>query len=356
MKTIRVQLKPSYDVLIGKGLLAGTGARIERLLRPSRVIVIASRRVQRLHGRTLLSGFRTRPTVITLPDGEAYKRVDVLRVALEKMLQAGADRKSCVVAFGGGMTGDLAGLAASLYMRGIPVVQVPTTLLAQVDAAIGGKTAVNLPAAKNIVGTFHQPRLVVSDTDVLGTLADREYCAGIFEIVKCAAIRDARLFRFLESNAGKLQMRDAGVLARVIAAAVKVKAQIVAADEKESGLRRILNFGHTIGHALEAAGDYQQLLHGEAVGLGMIAAAEIGVNVGVTPPELAERIIAGTLRFGPLPVARVRPETVLRALMRDKKAERGVPHFVLIDKLGSTVIRRDVPMKLVRDAIRSVCA
>jgi 3-dehydroquinate synthase len=235
-------------------------------------------------------------------------------------------------------------------------VQIPTTLLAQVDAAIGGKTAVNLAAGKNLVGTFHQPRLVIADTSVLRTLPERELRAGLFEVIKCGAIRDAGLFRTVEHNAGRLIAGDQVALERVITAAVKVKADVVAADEKESDLRRILNFGHTVGHALEAATGYRKLLHGEAVGLGMIAAAEIGVNVGVTPERAAERIIGCVLQYGPLPKVKVDAARVFRTISSDKKTVNAKPHFVLIDKLGSTVIRNDVPPHVIKDAIRSVIA
>jgi 3-dehydroquinate synthase len=261
-----------------------------------------------------------------------------------------------VIAFGGGSIGDLAGFAASIYMRGIPVVQVPTTLLAQVDASVGGKTAINLGRAKNLVGTFHQPTLVISDTSLLSTLADRDFRAGLFEVIKCGVIFDAALFSFFERSAQKILERDGSAIERVVTAAIKMKAEIVSADPRESGLRRILNFGHTIGHALEAAGGYRKLLHGEAVALGMIAAAEIGVNLGVTTPDVAERLISCILQFGPLPMARFNSATILRSLASDKKSVSGRPHFVLLDKIGSTVVRNDVPKELIQNAVRSVTA
>jgi 3-dehydroquinate synthase len=319
---------------------------------------VTSRTVGKLYGDALIKSFsgRVAVTLISIPDGERAKNPAMLERVLEQFAQAGADRKSCVVALGGGVIDDLAGFAASVYMRGIPVVQIPTTLLAQVDAAIGGKTAVNLAAGKNLVGTFHQPRLVIADTSVLRTLPERELGAGLFEVIKCGAIRDAGLFRTVEQNAGRLIAGDQVALERVITAAVKVKADVVAADEKESDLRRILNFGHTVGHALEAATGYRKLLHGEAVGLGMIAAAEIGVNVGVTPEKVAERIIGCVLQYGPLPKVKVDAATVFRTISSDKKTVNAKPHFVLIDKLGSTVIRNDVPPHVIKDAIRSVIA
>ena len=358
MKTVRVQLQPSYDVLIGKGLLATAGRRIERLVGASRYLVLTSRTVGKLYGDRLIASFsgRTPVTLISIPDGERAKSPTMLARVLEQFAKAGADRKACVVALGGGVVGDLAGFAASVYMRGIPVVQVPTTLLAQVDAAIGGKTAVNLAAGKNLVGTFHQPRLVMADTAVLRTLSSRELRAGLFEVVKCGAIRNAGLFRTMERDATELLAGSEAAFVRVITAAVKVNANVVVSDEKESDLRRILNFGHTIGHALEGATGYRTLLHGEAVGLGMIAEAEIGVNVGVTPQAVAERLIACCLAYAPLPKPRVAMGSVLRALALDKKAEHSAPRFVLLDAIGSTVIRKDVPSDVIRSAIRSVVA
>lgn len=358
VKTVRVQLKPSYDVLIGKGLLATAGRRIEPLIGASRYVVVTSRTVGKIYADALIASFsgRTPVTVISIRDGESAKSTTMLEHVLEQFAKAGADRKSCVIALGGGVIGDLAGFAASVYMRGIPVVQIPTTLLAQVDAAIGGKTAVNLAAGKNLVGTFHQPRLVIADTSVLRTLPQRELRAGLFEVIKCGAIHDGGLLRTMERDASALMTGDQAKLERVITAAVRVKAGVVVADVMESDLRRILNFGHTVGHALEAATGYHTLLHGEAVGLGMIAAAEIGVNIGVTPEDVAERIISCVLQYGPLPKVKADAGRVFRTIRSDKKTVNARPHFVLIERLGSTVIRNDVPDAVIKSAIRSVIA
>jgi 3-dehydroquinate synthase len=356
VQTIRVNTAPPYEVLIGRGLLT----RISPFLRDisaTQVLVVTSRRVSKLHGSRLRSALKGHKlTWIELPDGERVKDIGTLGRLLQRFARSGADRKSCVVAFGGGSIGDLAGLAASIYMRGIPVVQVPTTLLAQVDASVGGKTAINLENAKNLVGTFHQPALVLSDTSVLSTLSDRDFRAGLFEVIKCGAICDAELFSFCERFTDKILKRDAAAVERIVTAAIKIKAEVVSADPKESGLRRVLNFGHTIGHALEAAGGYLKLLHGEAVALGMIAAAEIGVNMDLTPPETAERLISCILQFGPLPKANFSTATVLRSLASDKKSVSGRPHFILLDRIGSTLIRNDVPDELIRNAVRSVTA
>jgi 3-dehydroquinate synthase len=354
VQAIRVNTAPPYEVLTGRGLLSRIGPFL-RQIHATQALVVTSRRVSTLHGSKLkgaLKGYRS--AWIELPDGERVKDMRTLDRVLQQFARAGADRGSCVIAFGGGSIGDLAGFAASVYMRGIPVVQVPTTLLAQVDASVGGKTAINLGSAKNLVGTFHQPAIVVSDTSVLKTLSDRDFRAGLFEVIKCGAICDPEFFSWCEQSAPKMLTRDPAAIERIVTAAIRIKAEIVSADPTERGLRRILNFGHTIGHALEAAGGYRTLLHGEAVALGMIAAAEIGVNMDITSPEVAERLISCVLQFGPLPKAKFSTSMVMRSLGSDKKSVSGRPHFVLLDKLGSTVIRSDVPDDLIRHAIRSV--
>jgi len=354
VQAIRVNTAPPYEVLTGRGLLSRIGSFL-RQINATQALVVTSRRVSKLHGSKLKSALKAHKSAwIELPDGERVKDLRTLDRVLQQFARAGADRRSCVVAFGGGSIGDLAGFAASVYMRGVPVVQVPTTLLAQVDASVGGKTAINLGKGKNLVGTFHQPAFVLSDTSVLNTLSDRDFRAGLFEVIKCGAICDPDLFSWCERSAPKILERDPATIERIVTAAIKIKAEIVSADPIESGLRRILNFGHTIGHALEAAGGYRRLLHGEAVALGMIAAAEIGVNMDITPPEAAERLISCVVQFGPLPKAKFSTSTVMRSLASDKKSVSGRPHFVLIDKLGSPVIRNDVPDEMIRHAIRSV--
>lgn len=293
-------------------------------------------------------------TVILVPDGESHKSLSTVERLLQEFVRAGADRGSLVIAFGGGVVGDIAGFAASVYMRGIPVAQVPTTLLAQVDAAIGGKTGVNLSEGKNLAGTFHQPRLVVCDNKVLATLSDREYRAGLFEVIKCGVIRDAGLFRFMEADDQAVLARKGPAVEKIVCAAVAVKAKVVAQDERESDLRRILNFGHTIGHALEAATGYRRFLHGEAVGLGMIAAAEIGVARGVTPPEVAARIVDTVMVYGPFPQVDVTAAQLMRHVATDKKAVAGVPRFVLASAIGKTAIVSGVTTAQIAAAVHSL--
>jgi 3-dehydroquinate synthase len=360
VKKIPVKLADaSYDVLIKDGLIADAGPRIrDSVPEVSRFIVITSRRVRSLWGRTLESGLRRARipfSVLTLPDGEKYKDFKTVETLIKEMAAAGADRQSVVIALGGGVVGDIAGFAASIYMRGIPIIQVPTTLLAQVDASIGGKTGVNLPAGKNLVGAFHQPKVVLIDPQALSTLPERELNAGFFEVIKCGVIRDAKLFRAIEdASANHRSTKD--FLEKAITASVRVKADIVSRDEREGGLRRILNFGHTIGHALEAEGGYKRLLHGEAVGWGMIAAAKIGEEVGVTPENVSRRIESAVLNYGPLPKIRVQSSAILRLIQTDKKTLHGIPHFVLCTSIGKATVSSKVPISVIRSAIEHINA
>ena len=357
MNTVTIKLQPPYAVHIGRALLAAAGARIAALdLDPTHVVIVTSPRVAHLWGRELEAGLRRakmKVSVLRIPDGEEKKNLKTVETLLRGLARLGADRRSLLVALGGGVIGDVAGFAAASYMRGVNVVQVPTTLLAQVDAAIGGKTGVNLPEGKNLAGAFHQPSMVLADTRTLSTLSGRQFRAGLFEVIKCGVIADAALFRFCENAAERRRIlaRDPDALEAIVTAAVRVKAKIVAADEREAGLRRLLNFGHTIGHALEAESSYRCFLHGEAVAWGMIAAAEIGANAGVTPPETAERIVAAVLSYGPLPPVKASPAALVRLLQRDKKTVRGVPHFVLARSLGKAEVVSGISSRIFIDAI-----
>jgi 3-dehydroquinate synthase len=352
VKTIRVRMKPPYPVVIGGDALARVPAIVDRL-RPSKVFIVTSPRVRKLWGGAVQQKLHAK--WIEVPDGEQSKSLSTVERIARAMIRNGADRKSVVVAFGGGVIGDMAGFAAATYMRGIPVVQVPTTLLAQVDAAIGGKTGVNLPEGKNLIGTFHQAAAVIADTRFLATLPARAFRSGLFEVIKCAVIADRQLFTTLEREREKILSHAARVLERVIADAVVVKANVVAADEREGDLRRILNFGHTIGHALEAASSYKEFLHGEAIAWGMIAAAEIGVNSGVMQADEAERLINLIMAYGPLPAVKVDPRRVMRLIRSDKKTVLGVPHFVLTPKIGMATVVRGVDSQIVRAAVEGIC-
>jgi 3-dehydroquinate synthase len=345
--------------MVGPGLLRRAGREVRRVLPDpdSRVFVITSPNVRRHWGEALeksLQEARLPYEVLEMHDGEPAKRLNTVEQLAERLVDARADRKSLLVAFGGGVVGDSTGFLAAIFMRGIPVVQIPTTVVAQVDASIGGKTGVNLRAGKNLVGSFHQPSVVLVDPDILQTLAEREFRSGLFEALKCGVIRDSALFDFMETNTKKILARDGRTVLRVIADSIRVKADVVSADEKESGLRRILNFGHTIGHALEAATEFSHFLHGEAVALGMMAAAAIGRDAGACSAATADRIIAATLAYGPLPAVKCDVQAVMDRLGGDKKTVGGTVHFVLPQKIGKVKISGDVPVDVVRNAVGSI--
>jgi 3-dehydroquinate synthase len=360
VKRIRVRLKQNgYDVLIGGGLLHRAGREVKRLLPStgSRVFIVTSPTVRRHWGDALeksLKQAKVDYAVLEMNDGEPAKRLDSLERLAEQMVNGGADRKSLVLALGGGVIGDCAGFLAAIFLRGIPVVQVPTTLLAQVDASIGGKTGVNLSAGKNLIGAFHQPRAVLVDPDVLSTLNDREFRAGLFESLKCGVIRDKALFDFMCRHRAKVLGRDRKALLRIIVDSIRVKAEVVAADEKESDLRRVLNFGHTIGHALESATGYTHFLHGEAVAWGMIAAAAIACDSGFCSPEIAEQITVAVKAYGPLPMVKCGVGEIMGRLSADKKTVAGAVHFVLPLKIGKVKIAGDVPAEVVRQAVEQI--
>jgi 3-dehydroquinate synthase len=292
--------------------------------------------------------------VLIMPDGEAAKRLRTLEKLASAMVTAGADRGSIVLALGGGVVGDVAGFLASIFMRGIPVVQIPTTLVAQVDSAIGGKTGVNLVSGKNLIGTFHQPLAVLADPDVLVTLPDREYRSGLLEAMKYGVIRNPAIFELMETQREAILRRDGALLEQLIVECIRVKADVVSADEREGGERRILNFGHTIGHALESATKYRHFLHGEAVGWGMVAAALIGREMGFAEPAVAERITSLVLAYGPMPVVKVDAKRVLTLLQSDKKTIGGVPHFILAKSMGEVEVVSSVEPASVRRAVAEV--
>ena len=306
--TIHVPPQP-YQAWIENGLLMRAGSVLADLLpQSSRVFVVTVPPVRKRWGSKLTASLKAggfAPQVLMIADGEPSKRLATVETLAEKLARLGADRKSVIIALGGGVVGDVSGLLASLYMRGVEFVQIPTTVLAQVDASIGGKTGVNLVAGKNLVGTFCHPRVVLIDPTLLKTLPDREFRAGLYEALKCGVIGSVELFLRFEQNRARILKRDAGEVEWVIAQSVKLKAEVVSADEREGGLRRVLNLGHTIGHALEAETGYKSLLHGEAVAWGMIAATNIALSVGRTDSVTAGRIADAVLSLGRLPEVNV---------------------------------------------------
>ena len=352
--TITVQPCP-YDAVIENGLLERAGEHLRRVMgNRQHLFVVTVPPVRRKWGKKLLgslsaAGFKER--VVEMRDGEPAKKLATIEALAENLTRMGADRDAAVVAFGGGVIGDTAGLLASLYMRGVDLVQIPTTVQAQLDAAIGGKTGVNLRAGKNLLGTFHQPRAVLIDPAVLSTLPERQFRAGLYEALKCGVIGKPELFSRPERVDAKALRRDASALEWVIAESVRLKAEIVSSDERENGLRRVLNFGHTIGHALEAESGYRHFLHGEAVAWGMIAATHIAVMTDLIDNNNALRISNAVLNLGSLPKIQARSRDLVRLLQRDKKTHAGKIHFVLPREIGKVEIVNDVPEKIVMVAL-----
>jgi 3-dehydroquinate synthase len=293
-------------------------------------------------------------SVLSFPGSESRKRMAEVEALAEQMVEAGGDRSSLVIAFGGGIVGDLAGFLAAIFMRGIPVIQIPTTLLAQVDAAVGGKTGANLVSGKNLIGSFHQPLVVLIDPDVLKTLPEREYRAGLYEIIKCGVIRDAELFHTLDRDVTKVLAQEPGLVEHVIAAAVRIKAEVVTADEREGDLRRILNFGHTVGHALEAETHYNHFLHGEAVAFGMRAATRLAERTGCLNASDASAIESVVDRYGPIPsLDGIVARNLAARLRSDKKTVQGKIHFVLPVRIGEVKIVTGVDDALVLESIEA---
>ncbi len=300
-----------------------------------------------------LAGFE----VLHFPGGEPNKRLSVLESLADQMLARGADRSSVLVAFGGGICGDVGGFLAAIFMRGIPVIQVPTTLLAQVDAAVGGKTGVNLQGGKNLLGSFHQPHAVLIDPAVLHSLPPREYRAGLFEVIKHGIIASPELFSILAHRSADVLAQHPEILEKIIDESVRIKAAVVSADEKEGGLRRILNYGHTLGHALEAETNYSLLLHGEAVAYGMLAAGHLAVITGHLAPEIAAELSRVIHLYGPLPaLSGITPEALAAHIYKDKKTIQGQTHFVLATAIGQTQIVPGIPHSAVVAAAAAALA
>lgn len=349
MRRIRVRAGAGhYEVLCGAGALVRAAARLRRLEGVTGLYILSSPRVWRACGRAVAACFPGVP-VLLFDDREPAKRLAVVERLARRLLRAGADRGALLLAVGGGVVGDVAGFVAATYQRGVRVAQLPTTLVAQVDAAIGGKTGVNLPEGKNQLGAFWPPVLVAAEPALLASLPPREFRSGLYEVAKCGVIADRALFQFLERRLPALLRRDARALGRAVFSAARVKARIVSRDEREAGLRRLLNFGHTLGHALEAATGYRRFRHGEAVGWGMLAATEIARRLGRITGLEAARIAGLVRRIGPLPPLPPIPPARLAALLRgDKKARAGRVRFVLPRRIGRVEVCDDVPPPLLR--------
>ncbi len=350
MIELEVDLGPrTYPILIGAGLLQRPGILAPHLS-GNQAMVVTNRTVAPLYLDALCSALgEVQADIVQLDDGERFKTLASYSQIVDALLDKRHSRTTTIVALGGGVVGDIAGFAAATYQRGVACIQVPTTLLAQVDSSVGGKTAVNHPLGKNMIGAFHQPACVLADTDTMATLPEREYRAGLAEVLKYGIIRDAAFFSWLEDNAAALLRRETGAVARAVQTSCATKAEVVAQDERESGLRAILNFGHTFGHAIETLTGYEQLLHGEAVAIGMALAADCSARHGMLAERDAARVRAAIVALGlstEVPPG-IEPAAMLDAMAVDKKAVDGRMRLVLARSIGDAVVVEDV----VRDAL-----
>jgi 3-dehydroquinate synthase len=343
----------TYPVRISGGLAGQLAALVDGLDVPKRRFIVSNPTVWGLHGEAFPRLSDEEP--ILLPDGERFKQLSTVGRIYDALIRSSADRATTIVAIGGGVVGDVAGFAAATYLRGVPVVQVPTTLLAQVDSAIGGKVGVNLAAGKNLIGAYHQPAAVLIDPQLLGSLPRREFRAGLYEVVKYGVIASRPLFDRVRTDLKRLFSRDPEVLEPVITECCQIKGRVVEEDERESGPRRALNYGHTLGHALEAITKYRRFRHGEAVGYGMLAAASLGVARGTMTAEDRDALASLIAQMGPLPsVSDLSARQLIEAIGRDKKVIAGRLHFVLPAGIGATTMVNDVSVTELTDAARGL--
>ncbi len=355
---VRVQTaQQTYDILIAEGLI-GQAKSFSGLPASTRAVVVSNATVAQHYKAPLLASLASHFEMVTsidLPDGEAFKDWATLNLVFDHLLSTGADRKTVLFALGGGVVGDVTGFAAACFMRGISFVQVPTTLLAQVDSSVGGKTGVNHPAGKNMIGAFHQPLRVLCDVATLDTLPQRELSAGLAEVIKYGPIADATFLQWLEVNLDALLARDHAALKHAIRRSCEIKAHVVGLDEREAGLREILNFGHTFGHAVEAGLGFGTWLHGEAVACGMVMASELSARLGLVPLAVVERL-RRLIERARLPVLgpALGVQRYMDLMRVDKKAQGGEIRFVLIEELGRAVVRT-APDELVAQAIEAHC-
>lgn len=354
MHPVRVDVRAAtggYHVLLGDGLTGRLGRLLDEHRVGARRFVVTNPVVWRFHGERI-AGALPGAEVIQVPDGERYKLLASVSRIYEALVRAEADRGSVVVAVGGGVIGDMAGFAAATFLRGIGLVQVPTTLLAQVDASVGGKVGVNLASGKNLVGAFYPPRLVITDTDVLRTLPRREYRAGLYEVIKYGMACSAELFSRLQADAAGVADPASPAVAPIVAECCRIKASVVSADEREAGPRRVLNFGHTAGHAIETVTAYRRFRHGEAVAWGMLVASQVAVGRGLLSADDDRALKSLIMKMGPLPhVADLPAAQLVEAMRRDKKTVDGTLHFVLPAGIGTTSIVNDVRARELTSAL-----
>ncbi|HXQ25527.1 MAG TPA: 3-dehydroquinate synthase [Candidatus Acidoferrales bacterium] len=358
MPTIRVSSSSGpYDVVCAPGALSRAASLIARLGDSTGTFILSSPRVWRNCGRAIASKVpgKAAKHPILFDDRESLKRLQAVEAISRQLIRAGADRRAVIVAVGGGVVGDVAGFAAASYLRGVRLVHIPTTVVAQVDSAIGGKTGVNLPEGKNLVGAFYPPKLVIADPVLLGTLPHREYRSGLYEVIKYGVIADRQLFVFLERHMPAVLRRDPEALGKIISRSIAIKARVVGADEREGGLRQILNFGHTLGHALEAATGYRRFLHGEAIAWGMIAATMMALATDRLALMEAFRIVRLITSVGPLPDVPAIPGAKLRSILAgDKKARGGRVLWVLPRRIGKTEWGIEMPWPVVERSLESL--
>ncbi|KMQ80821.1 3-dehydroquinate synthase [Candidatus Burkholderia pumila] len=354
MITVNVELgERAYPIHIGAGLIGRTELFAPHIKGAS-VAIVTNSTVGPLYGDTLrvaLEPLGKKVTTVVLPDGEAHKNWETLNQIFDLLLTERADRKTTLISLGGGVVGDMMGFAAACYMRGVPFIQVPTTLLSQVDSSVGGKTGINHPLGKNMIGAFYQPQAVIADIGALHTLPERELAAGIAEVIKTAAIKDVEFFEWIEANIGALNERNDDALAHVVKRSCEIKASVVASDEREGGQRAILNFGHTFGHAIEAGLGYGQWLHGEAVGCGMVMAADLSVRLGRLADVARQRLVR-VIEAAKLPVIapKLGDDRYVDLMRVDKKAEAGEIKFILLTHFGETEIT-GAPDQAVRETL-----
>lgn len=359
MKKIRVNLGDrSYDICIGSNILGKIGSKLKFLSSIPKTAIISNPAVYRLYGKKVLnsirsSGFDAIPVII--PDGEKYKDISIVQKIYGELLSHRLDRKSALIALGGGVIGDITGFVASTYMRGIDYIQIPTTLLAQVDSSVGGKTGVNHKLGKNMIGTFYQPKLVWIDIDTLKTLPQKELLAGLAEVIKYGVIWDTKLFAFLENNRDKILRLDKKSLAHIIKRSCEIKAEVVSKDEREAGLRAILNYGHTIGHAIETATGYKKYLHGEALAIGMHTEARLAEKLGIVS-EKSVREIKSLIDSYCLPSempSKIDVNSLLPSMQLDKKAVAGELKFILPERIGKVRIQKGIEGRIIRETLKT---
>lgn len=353
---MRVELADrSYDIHVGPDLLQEAGGLIGELGLASRLVIVTNPTVSSLYLGPLQDALAplsiaAEPLVIEIPDGERFKTLDTVATIYDAVLDLGGDRSVMMIALGGGVVGDLAGFAAATIFRGIRLVMVPTTLLAQVDSSVGGKTGVDRPQGKNLVGAFYQPEMVLADTGCLATLPEREYRAGIAEVVKYGVILDAGLFELLENNISAIEAGDARLIAKIVARCCEIKAGVVARDERDTGARAVLNFGHTVAHAIEKLGGYSRFVHGEAVAIGMVAAVRVSASLGLCDPSLADRLRSLLESFGldcEIP-SDIEMESLASAIFHDKKVRACEVLFIVSEGLGRCRQRALTPAEITR--------